>query len=110
MESTINAHPSPATLLRVRSFLSPYFCTAPKNFAPAPRICGVQTVALVVAESSFLVYSATVLEENMYHIGRSSNGRTAPFEGVNLGSIPSLPAKENLIYYLNGKFEDGKDK
>ncbi len=26
-------------------------------------------------------------------IGRSSNGRTAAFEAVNLGSIPSLPAK-----------------
>ena len=25
-------------------------------------------------------------------IGRSSNGRTAAFEAVNLGSIPSLPA------------------
>jgi hypothetical protein len=27
------------------------------------------------------------------NIGRSSNGRTAAFEAVNLGSSPSLPAK-----------------
>ncbi len=28
----------------------------------------------------------------MHSAGRSSNGRTAAFEAVNLGSIPSLPA------------------
>ena len=29
-------------------------------------------------------------------IGRSSNGRTTDFDSVNLGSIPSLPAKKEI--------------
>lgn len=42
----------------------------------------VNTVSSCPKESVLFVFIA----------GRSSNGRTAAFEAVNLGSIPSLPA------------------
>lgn len=33
----------------------------------------------------------------VFSIGRSSNGRTAAFEAVNLGSIPSLPTESEAL-------------
>lgn len=36
----------------------------------------------------------------IFTIARSSKGRTAAFEAVNLGSIPSLAAKINIIYLM----------
>ncbi len=41
------------------------------------------------------------VRSEVFCAGRSSNGRTAAFEAVNLGSIPSLPAQHISLTHLS---------
>jgi hypothetical protein len=54
--------------------------------------------------SNGMEYHTVSARSEVRFAGRSSNGRTAAFEAVNLGSIPSLPAKRISLLFRSPVF------